>query len=47
MIKAAFIGLVAAAAAIAAEMGTDHILALRQAQTAAAVEQDDRSAQDP
>ena len=38
MIKAAFIGLVAAAAAIAAEMGTDHILALRQAQTAAAVE---------
>jgi hypothetical protein len=37
MIKAAFIGLVAAAAAIAAEMGTDHILALRQAQTAAAV----------
>ncbi len=38
MIKAAFIGLVAAAAAIAAEMGTDHILALRQAWTAAAVE---------
>ena len=38
MIKAAVIGLVAAAAAIAAEMGTDHILAVRQAQTAAAVE---------
>ena len=38
MIKAAFIGLVAAAAAIAAEMGTDHILALRQAWTAAAVD---------
>ena len=38
MIKAAFIGLVAAAAAIAAEMGTDHFLALRQARTAAAVE---------
>ena len=38
MIKAAFIGLVAAAAAIAAEMGTDHILAARQAQTTAAVE---------
>ncbi len=37
MIKAAFIGLVAAAAAIAAEMGTDQILAMRQAQTAAAV----------
>lgn len=36
MIKAAVIGLVAAAAAIAAEMGTDHILAVRQAQTAAA-----------
>ncbi len=38
MIKAAVIGLVAAAAAIAAEMGTDHILAVRQAQTTAAVE---------
>jgi hypothetical protein len=34
MIKAAFIGLVAAAAAIAAEMGTDQILALRAAQPA-------------
>ena len=38
MIKAAVIGVVAAAAAIAAEMGTDHFLAQRQAQTAAAVE---------
>jgi hypothetical protein len=38
MIKAAFTGLMAAAAVIAAEMGTDHILAMRQAQTTAAVE---------
>ena len=47
MIKAVFIGLVAAAAAIAAEMGTDQLLALREARTAAAVGKDDRSAQDP
>ena len=38
MIKAAVIGVVAAAAAIAAEMGTNHILAVRQAQTTVAVE---------
>jgi hypothetical protein len=38
MIKTAFIGLVAAGAAIAAEMGTEHFLAQRQAQATAAVE---------
>ncbi len=38
MIKAVFIGLVAAAAAIAAERGTDQFLALREARTAAAVD---------
>jgi hypothetical protein len=37
MIKAVFLGLVAAGAAVAAEMGTDQLLAMRAAQSTAVV----------
>ena len=46
MMKAVLIGLAATAAAIAAEVGTDKVLALREAHSAATARQVDRSAQD-
>jgi hypothetical protein len=46
MIKAALIGVAAVAAVIAGEMGTDKVLAMRQARSSARRCKDDGSAQD-